>query len=257
MRRCFYLLPLLIFSIASFAFSSNDLIYGNQILSAEPTTTPTPVQVEESDLIVLDKKVVCHPCPPRERCRPEPECPVNNTGVIISVSAVIPENNQLKYKYTVSGGRVIGKGANVSWNLTGTQPGTYQIRVDIEDELTGKKQTETEIITVSSISIADCLECPILTVDASTSLTKAGETVTFIANVSGGGASNVTYNWKVSTGEIIEGQGTPVIKVATTAKMAGKTVKATVEIEGVCDECLKTESAEASIAATKIVKKKN
>jgi hypothetical protein len=39
--------------------------------------------------------------------------------------------------------------------------------------------------------------------------------------------------------------------------MAGKTVKATLKIEGVCDECPKSESAEASIMATKTVKKKN
>ncbi len=257
MRRCLYLLPILIFSIAVFGFNSSNLNYKNHSLNFSPTATPTPTQPEEAEEIVLDKKVICHPCPPGYRCLPNPDCPDNNSNMTITVSAVKLENNQLKYEYTVSGGRIIGEGAKVVWDLSGGwQPGTYQIKIDIIDKSKGHKRTETKTITVTNNEVFHCVYCPALTVDAPTAQTKAGETITFTANINGGRQSGITYNWKVSAGEIIEGQGTSVIRVATNSKMAGKTVKATVEIEGVCDECPKTESADASVAKTKAVKKK-
>ncbi len=61
--------------------------------------------------------------------------------------------------------------------------------------------------------------------------------MTFTANVSGGSQddSDVKYTWTTSQGEIISGQGTPVITVQTTPEMAGENVTATVEIGGLCD----------------------
>jgi hypothetical protein len=58
--------------------------------------------------------------------------------------------------------------------------------------------------------------------------------MTFTANVSGGSSSDFTYNWTVSQGDIIEGQGTPVIRVQTTEAMAGGNITATVTLGGVC-----------------------
>ncbi len=256
MRRCLYLLPLLIFSIAAFGFSRENLNDKNHSLNFSPTATPTPTQTEESDEIVLDKKVACQPCPPEYRCLPNPNCPDANSNMTIAVSAVKPKNDQLKYEYTVSGGRVIGGGAEVLWDLTGAQPGTYQIKVDIEDKSTGKKQTETETIAVEYFKDGGDCSCPTLTVKALKPSIKAGETVTFVANIEGGSEDRITYNWKISAGEIIEGQGTPIIRVATNFKMASKTVKATVEMEGVCEVCPKTESADARIVETKTTKKR-
>ncbi|HLM61340.1 MAG TPA: hypothetical protein VK308_11080, partial [Pyrinomonadaceae bacterium] len=110
-------------------------------MNVSPTATPTPVQTEESDEIVLDEKVVSPPCPPGVRPQPGSAC---SDDMTIAISAVKPENRQLKYEYTVSGGRVIGEGTKVIWDLTGAQPGTYQIRVDIEDNSTKQRRTETE-----------------------------------------------------------------------------------------------------------------
>jgi len=253
MRRCLYLLPLLVFSIAAFGFNSSNLNYKNHSLNFRPTATPTPTQTEESGEIILDKKVVCQPCPPGNRPLPDFPCPDMNMK--FAVSAVKPENNQLKYEYTVSGGQIVGEGAKVIWDMTGAQPGTHQIRIDIGDKSKGEKRTETKTVTVRGYECFAVCSCPTLTVDAPQSPTKSGEALTFTANISGAPA-DITYNWKVSAGEIIEGQGTPVIRVATNSKMAGKTVKATVEIGGVCEECPKSESADASVAETKTVKKK-
>ena len=82
--------------------------------------------------------------------------------------------------------------------------------------------------------------------------------MSFTANVSGGSQSDVTYSWTISDGKIIEGQGTPSITVATNYKMAGKTVKATIEIGefgGLCEACLKIQSASGLVSETKRIKK--
>lgn len=75
--------------------------------------------------------------------------------------------------------------------------------------------------------------CPELRISEIKATANRGENLTFTANVSGG-SETITYNWKVSAGKIVEGQGTSVIKVA--AKGAQE-ITATVEIGGVCEEC--------------------
>ena len=48
---------------------------------------------------------------------------------------------------------------------------------------------------------------------------------------------SLSYNWKLSAGEILEGQGTALIKVDLT-NVTAKEVTATVEVNGVAPECL-------------------
>jgi hypothetical protein len=61
--------------------------------------------------------------------------------------------------------------------------------------------------------------------------------MTFTASVTGGTASNLTYNWTVSAGTIESGQGTPSITVRTTSGMANSNVTATVNVGGQDPEC--------------------
>jgi hypothetical protein len=164
----------------------------------------------------------------------------------VTTTAVDPENDVLTYNYTVSGGRIVGQGANVSWDLTGAQPGTYTITAGVDDGCGVCGKTQTRTITVTECRCEVVCVCPTLDVTGPAGTVNAGETITFTANVSGGGATNVTYDWSVTSGTIIEGQGTPVIRVATTADMAGQSTTATVRIGGVCEECPK----EASETAT-------
>ena len=169
-------------------------------------------------------------------------------SVGVTTTAVDPENDVLTYNYTVSGGRIVGTGANVSWDLTGTNPGTYTITAGVDDSCGVCGQTQTKTITVKECNCVLVCVCPTLTVTGPPSVTVPGDTMTFTANVSGGNGEAVTYNWTVTSGTIIEGQGTPVVRVATTPEMAGGNVTATVNIGGVCDECKKDASETGSIA---------
>jgi hypothetical protein len=66
---------------------------------------------------------------------------------------------------------------------------------------------------------------------------QTGAPITFTASVSGGtpGITPV-YNWRVSAGTILSGQGTPTITVDT-AGLAGQPITATVEVAGYNLEC--------------------
>ena len=44
-----------------------------------------------------------------------------------------PENDVVTYAYMVSGGKIIGQGARVVWDLSGLAPGTYTILAGVSD----------------------------------------------------------------------------------------------------------------------------
>lgn len=159
----------------------------------------------------------------------------DNSTITVNTTAVDPENDVLTYNYTVSGGRVVGSGASVQWDLSGLQPGSYTITAGVDDGCGLCGQTKTE--TVRVVSCPDCeapCDCAQISVSGPAGITQPGESMTFTANVSGGTSSNLTYNWTVSAGTITSGQGTPSITVSTTREMADSNVTATVDVGGQC-----------------------
>ena len=197
--------------------------------------------------LALGAASVSPPCPPGQQPKSGQPCS-DDQKVTVATTAVDPENDVLTYNYTVSGGRIVGSGANVSWDLTGAALGTYTITAGVDDSCGVCGQTQTKTITVVACDCEVVCICPTLGVTGPAGVTAPGETMTFTANVSGGSGEAVTYNWSVSAGTIIEGQGTPVIRVATTPEMAGGNVTATVNIGGVCEVCPKDKSETAGIS---------
>ncbi|MBV9216911.1 MAG: hypothetical protein JO053_12120, partial [Acidobacteria bacterium] len=91
--------------------------------------------------------------------------------------------------------------------------------------------------TVKVENCPDCVQicnCETLSVSGPSGITNPGDSMTFTAVVSGG-TGNYTYNWSVSAGSIVSGQGTPSITVATNKDMGGQSVTATVELGNVGD----------------------
>jgi hypothetical protein len=170
--------------------------------------------------------------------------------VNIRTSASDPENDVLTYNYTVSGGRITGQGANVTWDLSGVQAGTYTVTVGIDDGCGVCSPTKTETVTVEACNCKDpevpC-ECPTVTVTPPPAAVNSGETMTFTANVAGGSQSDVTYEWSVDKGSIISGQGTASITVGTDG-LNDETVTATVKVGGLCENC-ETEFSDAGIVS--------
>ncbi len=183
------------------------------------------------------------PCPPGTMSR---DCtPTGSSTVQLAANATDPDGDTLLYTYTTTGGRVTGDGANVSWDLSGVQPGTYTATVEVDDGCGCVAFSST------TVTIAECTgcvpPCPTLSISCPTGIVDQGTPATVSVNVSGGDPNaSITYNWTVSAGTITSGQGTPSITIDTTG-LGGQNVTATVELGGLPPECDRTESCSFSV----------
>lgn len=204
---------------------------------------PIVNQVPNVTNVELGETTITTPCPEGQVRREGATCSDDMT-VSVRTTAVDPENDVLTYNYTVSGGRIVGTGANVDWDLTGVSPGTYTITSGVDDSCGVCGQTQTRTVTVAA---CDCVPiatptpqacaCPTITVTGPTDATPVGQTVTFTANVSGGDdrSANPTFNWTVTSGTIASGQGTPTITVTPDA--GATNVVGAVDVGGLCETC--------------------
>jgi hypothetical protein len=212
--------------------------------SAEASAIPREyANVEE---VTLDSKTVFTPCPAGTMSNTE-GCNADSS-IGVSTKASNPGNDTLLYNYTVSGGRIVGNGSSVNWDLTGVKAGTYTITSAVDNGcgFCGKTKTETVEVKACDGCKEQC-NCPTLSVSGPSSATAVDGAMTFTANTAGGSADGLTYNWTVSSGSIVEGQGTSVIKVTGGAKCTD--VTATVEIggAGLCADCAKVASSTGSV----------
>ena len=63
----------------------------------------------------------------------------------------------LTYNYTISGGKIIGSGANVIWDLTGVKAGTYTITAGVDNGCGVCGTTKTE-----KVEVKECPDCKLL-----------------------------------------------------------------------------------------------
>lgn len=194
------------------------------------------------DSVTLGGTVITLPCPPNTQSA-SGSCADGSKTISVATRASDPENDVLTYNYTVSGGRIVGTGANVQWDLSSAQVGTYTIVTGVDDGCGVCGRTDTKTITVRECPDCRPIERPIecncgdVTVNGPAGLTQPGQSMTFTATATGAGSGSFTYNWTVSAGEITSGQGTPSITVATTQAMAGSNVTATVSVGGKQPNC--------------------
>src|SRR6185436_10715367 len=143
---------------------------------------------------------VLRPCPPPTSSE---TCTATGSEVTLVANATDPDNDQLLYTWSVTGGRLSGEGRQVTWDLTGVANGSYTATVEVND---GNQHTANGSTTVT---VADCTGCvppppPCPTVSVSCpSDVDPGQAITFTASVAGGPANaTFTYNWSVSAGTI-------------------------------------------------------
>ncbi len=245
-------------------FSAPQASLTTQDSSPQPTATPTPEKAKKPNpirriinwLARLFKKKPFQNQPPILTfsasshdivlpCSPgtSGQCSVSaSTEIQLTTKARDPDGDPLFYTYATTGGRITGTGANVRWDLSGAQPGTYTATVEVDDGC-GCVSFSSTTVTVSEPPPGCCVPpCPTIYISCPTEVITVGQTATVSANVSGDPNASLTYNWTVSAGTISSGQDTPSITVDTTGVAGGTFITATLEVGGVSPECQRTAS---------------
>jgi len=165
-------------------------------------------------------------------------CDGTPSQVQLDAPATSPDGNPVHYRWSATGGRITGEGPSVVWDLEGLAPGIYKATINIQ---TGNIKGECEAFTSTTVVVKGCAPviqpaCPSVEIVSPTNVA-VDQPVTFSSNVYGGTpVVSPIYNWTVSAGTIIEGQGTSSIKVDTTG-LAGQTLKVTLSLGGQALDC--------------------
>lgn len=217
------------FGVQFFAGHRNKRDTGVVVVNGPPVVTS--VSTSSSSIV--------RPCPEGTSST---SCSTTANYVIqLTANAVDPENDVLTYTWSVTGGKISGEGRNVTWDLTGSQPGSYTASVQVSD--TTHSASGTANVTISDCTSCQPPPCPVPNV-SSPSEVEEGAPITFTAGLSP--SANVTYNWSVSAGTISSGQGTSSITVDTKG-LGGQTVTATVEVGGLAAACARTASSSTAV----------
>lgn len=158
--------------------------------------------------------------------------------VKLTANAVSPGGYPIKYKWTTESGVISGEGPLVTWNLAGLKPGYHKASLDIQSVgAEGSCQAFSSItVLVNPCPVVQPV-CPAIEISCPTTIVR-DQPVTFTSSYTGGVPANINpvYNWSVSAGRIIEGQGTNTIKVDTTG-LAGQSVTASLSMGGYNLDC--------------------
>jgi len=202
------------------------------------TTPPPPNTAPIVSGITPSMASILRPCPPGQSSS---SCTPTGSEVTLVANASDPDNDQLLYTWSVTGGRLSGEGRQVTWDLSGVANGSYTATVEVND---GNQHTASGNTTVTVADCTGCVPppppCPTVSVSCPTDV-EANQPVTFTASVSNGPAG-ATYNWSVSAGTISSGQGTSTITVDTNG-LGGQSVTATVSVGGADPSCTGTSAS--------------
>jgi hypothetical protein len=83
-------------------------------------------------------------------------CSDGTKKIAVDTTAVDPDNDVLTYNYYISGGKIIGQGAKVVWDLSDVKAGTYKITAAVDDGcgICGKFITKTVVVK-------ECPDCSV------------------------------------------------------------------------------------------------
>jgi hypothetical protein len=215
-------------------------------------TVPIPNR-EPTVTVAASMTSILRPCTPPAVSA---SCTPTGSEVKLTANATDPDNDQLLYTWSVTGGKLSGEGREVTWDLTGVANGTYTATVEVND---GNQHTASGSATVTVAECPGCEvpkpPCPTVSVSCPDAV-DVGSPITFTASVTGEGApTSPTFNWSVSAGTISSGQGTSTITVDTTG-LGGSTVTATVSLGGLDPSCSATNSCSTQVRPPKPIARK-
>lgn len=229
-------IAVLVFLTPLFFILENPKTISDSFPIPSPTKTPASEKHDGVDNLVLDNEQVFIPC--FYSFSENAMCSKSDLNVKVNTLSKDAENNSLKYYYTITGGKIIGEGANVIWNFSETRPGKYTITASVGNDyiIKGKSVTKTIELEECPQCPAPC-ECPMISVFGPTKPIKAGDSFIVTAKVTGGSQESVAYKWKITNGTIVGGQNAAQIIVKTDPNKKDFILTVAVEINGLCGNC--------------------
>jgi hypothetical protein len=158
-------------------------------------------------------------------------CAGQPAKVRLDARATFPSGATPKYKWSASAGQIEGTGANTEWDLTGVKPGYYKAFLEADNGI-----SEECTVFSSAMVLVKCIPptCPNIMISCPEKV-EINQPLTFCVNVAGGSADvRQVFEWTVSAGRIVSGEGTNCITVDTTG-LAGQSVRATLNMPGYND----------------------
>jgi hypothetical protein len=166
-------------------------------------------------------------------------CDATNALVQLNAKASSSDSNAIRYSWRTNGGRIEGSGETVTWNLAGLAPGYYRAFIEIE---TGTGEELCQAFSSTTVLVNRCPPpapvCPQVAISCPDT-PGVGQPLEFSASVTGGSTDQRVYNWTVSGGTIISGQGTDRIRIDTKG-LAGATIRASLSMGGLPLDCSAT-----------------
>ena len=166
--------------------------------------------------------------------------------VALRANATDPDGDTLLYSWSSTGGRIVGEGANTSFDSAGLAPGDYTVTVQVDDGCGCVAFDSKTIRVVNCIPPLNCFD-PNLTVSQDRSTVRSGEVVNLSTpGVSGGqNYGTVSYAWTASAGTIT-GSGTSA-RLDTTGVAEGTTTEVRVVATSSAGNCSASGSARVSV----------
>ena len=198
------------------------------------------------------KTVLTISCPPGG-CSASRTCP---TTADLQVSLTATSRGLSKksvYVYTVTGGRIVGEGSKVTWDLSNVPPGYYRVTLEVKD---GKQHRAVSTVNVTVQHCPDCLThcfgwCPTISVMCYDEV-RVGTPITCkVVMQSSGRPPAPTYEWSArdwsgeDLSERISGQGR-LISIRTDG-LGGQHLTTTVKVKGLDPSCNDTASASTAV----------
>jgi hypothetical protein len=230
------------------AFISGSLVLGVVLLAilAKPGVSNGLVGKKPSAVLQASKTSIMYPCQPGAYSASR-SCPTN-VDMQLPLTAVAKGFSKPTYSYNVGGGRIIGEGSNVTWDLYDAGPGFYRAIVEVQDN---QKHRAVASVDVKVLFCDDCIfhePCMVPIFVRCYDKVNAGTPVT--CRVAIGRREEpgpFTFEWSArdSSGndlaERISRRG-EYVSIRTDG-LGGQSVTATVEIKGLDPSCARTFSS--------------
>jgi outer membrane protein OmpA-like peptidoglycan-associated protein len=166
-------------------------------------------------------------------------------SIALTANASDPDGDVLTYTWSATCGRIVGSGANVTFDATGVAEGACTVTVQISDGFNPPVECTALVINVRPRPN----QCPTVSLTASNTNPNEGETVTFTATVTDpdNGPSPITYEWNTSAGSLNRISDNQV-SIDTTG-LGGQSITVSVTTGDGDPNCTRTERVTVQVAA--------